>query len=138
MKKRWILLFIVLFIGIFSSSMTGYISGVREFQKSEKTRPHFSSNKSQPEQITASAEDVLPENTETENIITDFEETYILKEHEGRLVLFIRYVNGDEQYHTEYDVSVATLPQADREKLKEGIEVSSYKEALGIAEDYIS
>ena len=138
MKKRWILLVFVLFIGVFSSSMTGYISGVREFRKSEKSRTHFSSNKNQPEQITASAEDVLPENTESENIITDFEETYILKEHEGRLVLFIRYANGDEQYHTEYDVSVSTLPQADREKLKKGIEVSSYKEAIKIAEDYIS
>lgn len=132
MKLKSLLLVFLLAAGVFSTSMFGYIFG-----KGKNNTPPSP-------QRTASAEtdkikDIpsVSRPYKEENVVTDFEESYVLREKDGKIALFIRYANGDEILHSDYDVSVSLLPKNDREELKEGIELSSLNEAMQLVEDYV-
>ena len=132
MNLKSFLLVFLLAAAVFSTSMFGYIFGK-------------GGNSPQPmPQKTASAEadrirDVPPgvQASNEENVVKDFEESYVLREKNGKISLFIRYANGDEIPHSNYDVSVSLLPKNDREELYKGIELSSLNEALQLVEDYV-
>lgn len=132
MKLKSLLLVFLLAAAVFSTSMFGYIFG----KGRENTHPL-------PEK-TASAEtnkikDIpsVSQPYNEENVVRDFEESYVLRENDGKIALFIRYANGDEILHSDYDVSVSLLPKNDREELKEGIELGSLNEAMQLVEDYV-
>ena len=132
MKLKSLLLVFLLAAAVFSTSMFGYVFG--------KGR-----NTPQPmPQKTASAEtdkikDIpsVAQPSNEENVVKDFEESYVLREKNGKIALFIKYANGDEILHSDYDVSVSLLPKNDREELKSGIELSSLNEAMQLVEDYV-
>ena len=111
--------------------MMGYVSGA---EKSKSTTPA---------PIVAKEKPAIPEafltgsDYTTENLTKNFRETYILRENENKLSLFIRYSNGDEQIHSEYEVAVNLLPKSDRERLWEGIEFESVNDVIGFIEDYM-
>lgn len=132
MKLKSLLSVFLLAAAVFSTSMFGYIFG--------KGR-----NNTQPApQGTASAQtdkikDIpsVPQSSKEENVVKDFDESYVLREKDGKIALFIRYANGDEILHSDYDVSVSLLPKNDREELKSGIELGSLNEAMQLVEDYV-
>ena len=62
---------------------------------------------------------------------------YVLKETDGKVALIILNPDGKNTVYKTYDISVGTLPEADRMKLKEGIEAESLSEALLMVEDYL-
>ncbi len=132
MKLKSLLLIFLLTVAVFSTSMFGYIFG-------------SGTNNSQPvPQKTASvkakeAKDIpsASQPSGVENVVQDFKESYVLRETDGKIALFIRYANGDEILHSDYDVSVSLLPKSDREELKKGIELSSLSDAMQLVEDYV-
>lgn len=133
MKPKSLILFLILFIGVFSSSMIGYLSGVRANRKQSTSPPVMAVQKQEIPDIFSVNNDM-----NSENVLKNFTETYVVRENEGHIGLFIRYANGDEQIHSDYDVSVNLLPKSDREKLEKGIELSNISDALQLVEDYMS
>lgn len=133
MKPKSIFATFLLFIGVFSFSMMGYLSGARASRQKNAPPPVMAVQKHEiPDVFTAS------NNTMPENIVKDFTRTsYVLRENEGRLALFIKYSNGDEQIHSDYDISVNLLPESDRKSLEKGIELDSLNDALQLVEDYV-
>lgn len=133
MKPKSIIMTFLLCAAVFSASMVGYISGVQANKKQDMPQ---SAASSQAEKV----EDIFPMNnvTEPENVVQDFTETYVLREKDGQVALFIRYTNGDEQFYSSYDVSVNLLPKNDREELAAGIELNTLSDALQLVEDYSS
>ena len=63
--------------------------------------------------------------------------TYILKELDGALALYIKSGDSPPVIYKKYDVYVSTLPQIDREALKQGIEIPTLSDALLVAESYL-
>lgn len=132
MKLKSLLFIFLLTVAVFSTSMFGYIFGAV-------------GNKAQtPPQKTASAQAEKSEDApsvveplENKNVVQDFEESYILRESNGKIALFVQYANGDEFLHSNYDVSVSLLPKNDREKLKTGIVLNSLNDAMQLVEDYV-
>ena len=132
MKLKSFMLILVLFAAVFSTSMLGYIYGVGN-------NVSHSDSENIPLPQTEYAKDVSAKSNEAEAEIAvkDFKESYILREKDGKLALFIKFANGDEELYNSYDVSVSLLPKSDREELKRGIELSSLNEALQLVEDYV-
>ena len=132
MKLKSFMLILVLFAAVFSTSMFGYIYGVGN-------NVSHSDSENIPAVQTEYAKDVSAKDNQAEAEITvkDFKESYVLRETDGKLALFIKFANGDEELYNSYDVSVSLLPRSDREELKRGIELSSLNEALQLVEDYV-
>lgn len=131
MKPKSFLVYMGLFIGVFLFSMTGYISGVSK-SKEKEAAPIVAVEKSEIPEVFS-----LSSDASAKNLVENFKETYILRENENKLSLFIRYANGDEQIHSEYDIAVNLLPKSDRDRLAQGIEADSIEEALSLIEDYV-
>lgn len=131
MKFKSFLVYFALFIGIFSFSMAGYLHG--ESRTSEKNAPDYVAQLKKSNTNSA----LSANNATAENLVEKVKETYILRENSNKISLFIRYYNGDEQIHSEYDVAVNLLPKSDRERLGSGIEFDSMKEAIMFVEDYM-
>lgn len=131
MKLKSFFIYTGVFIGVFLFSMMGYIYGA---QKSEKPEipPAVAAKKNEIPDVFSLSSDVA-----AKSLAENFRETYILRENENKLALFIIYSNGDEQIHSEYDIAVNLLPKSDRERLATGIEVESIDEALRLIEDYL-
>ncbi len=130
MKFKTFLVYSGLFVGVFTSSMTGYISGTKGADRSEV----------QPAKVAAETpSDKVSVDTEisAEKAAKISKEAYILRENENKISLFIQYSNGDEQIHSEYDIAVNLLPQSDRERLREGIEFDSVDDVIRFIEDYM-
>ncbi len=132
MKLKSFMLILVLFVAVFSTSMLGYIFGA-------KNNISHTDSENIPVPQAEYTKDVSAKANEAEEEIAvkDFKETYILREANGKLALFIRFANGDEELYNSYDVSVSLLPRSDREELKRGIELGSLNEALQLVEDYV-
>ena len=129
MNIRSFLVYIGLFIGVFSFSLIGYISGVNADTEKEKI-------------VTTSEKSAFPDacysdNNSLSKLAEKFKESYILRENENKVSLFIRYSNGDEQIHSEYEIAVNLLPKSDREQLQEGIEFDSVNDVMKFIEDYM-
>lgn len=131
MKLKSFFIYAGLFTGVFLFTMTGYISGVSR-SKEKEAAPIVAAKKEEIPEVFSLSSDAA-----AKNLIENFKETYILRENANKLSLFIRYANGDEQIHSEYDIAVNLLPKSDRERLKEGIEAESIDEALRLIEDYL-
>lgn len=135
MKLKGVKLGVLLCIVTFSASAAGYVSGVRATQKNsakQETRNEATFPKMQ---------SVTHEETELFSAVSsesDLTQTYVLREHEGKIALFMKYVSGNEAIHDIYDVSVSLLPSSDREQLKKGIICDSLSDALQLVEDYSS
>lgn len=84
----------------------------------------------------AGAEDI-PEPTP---VITAQPKTvgYLVKEYGGKVAVYQVTDDGESTLSSLTDVEVESLPEADREKLKEGIGVKSEEEMLQLLEDYMS
>lgn len=133
MKPKSILATFLLFAGVFSFSMMGYLSGVRASRQKNAPPPVMGVQKQESPNVFTASNSTMPE-----NIVKDFTRTsYVLRENEGRLALFIKYSNGDEQIHSDYDISVKLLPESDRKSLEKGIELDSLNDALQLVEDYV-
>lgn len=129
MKLKSVLLVFLLAAAVFSTSMFGYVFG----KGRNSTQPA-------PQKAASAETNNIPsvlQSPETEDVVKDFKESYVLREKNGTIALFIRYANGDEIFHSDYDVSVSLLPKNDREELKEGIELNSINEAMQLVEDYV-
>ena len=131
MRLKSFFVYAGLFIGVFLFTMTGYISGVSR-SKEKEAAPIVAVKKEEIPEVFSFSSDAA-----AKNLVENFKETYILRENSNKLSLFIRYANGDEQIHSEYDIAVNLLPKSDRERLEEGIEIDSIDEALGLIEDYL-
>lgn len=131
MKFRSFLFYAGIFVFVFVFSMAGYVYGVSKISKKDI----------QP--ITAEAKakdsDILRKNigVDTEKLAELLKETYILRENENKVSLFIKYSNGDEHIHSEYEIAVNLLPKEDRERLKEGIEFETVDDVIKFIEDYM-
>ena len=75
---------------------------------------------------------VTPESTKNETFDTDTASGWIIREHEGQIGIF----TSDNVLINTLNVYIKTLPIADRDLLREGIEVTTRKELLEIIEDY--
>ena len=62
-------------------------------------------------------------------------EGYLLRDYEGRLAIFREESNTPEMI---FDVYTRLLPQADQERLTEGISAPDYETLTRLIEDYIS
>ena len=60
---------------------------------------------------------------------------YLLRDYEGRLAIFREESNTPEMI---FDVYTRLLPQADQERLTEGISAPDYETLTRLIEDYIS
>lgn len=68
--------------------------------------------------------------------VTTTAPSYVVREWDGRLAVFIKgQTNPDMIYE---DVAVASLPQAEQERLREGIEVPDRSALNRLLEDYTS
>lgn len=119
---------LVIVIVAFTSTITGYIFGARA---NSKMRENSTRNETAME-IAAKEEKVLKEEPKTIAVT----QSYLLKDSNGYISLYHKYSDGKETLYKNYDISVKTLPQSDREALKKGIEVGSLSEALQLIEDY--
>lgn len=129
MKIKTFLVYFGLFVGAFIFSMTGYISGARD--SSEISPPAEVAGKELPSEEAVKTKASAPE------IEKVSKEKYIVRANENKVSLFIRYSNGDEQIHSEYEIPVNLLPKSDRERLEKGIEFDSIAEIIKFVEDYM-
>lgn len=119
----------------FSSSMAGYVSGVRA--TGQKIRRQSTLSAPSPfiqSRAVLPMEDTLPIISTDKEITT----TYILREKDGKLALFSKLSDGEESLYQDYDILTKSLPKSDRELLSVGIEVASLSDALQLVEDYSS
>ncbi len=131
MRFKTFLAFSGVFIGIFIFSMAGYIYGTRG--QADVVVPSARAEKEEASSVT----NVPDTKTVSQKTVEVSKEAYILRENENKISLFIRYSNGDEQIHSEYDVPVNLLPKSDREKLQKGIEFDSIADIIKFIEDYM-
>lgn len=75
---------------------------------------------------------VTPESTESEISDTETVSGWIIREYEGQIGIF----TPDNVLINTLNVYIKTLPVADRDLLREGIEVTTKKELLEVIEDY--
>lgn len=66
---------------------------------------------------------------------TKNQEVYTIKEYEGKIAVF---KNSDKKPFTVYDAYTSLLPEQDRQRLKNGIEVDNTTDLQRIIEDYTS
>ncbi len=131
MKIKTFLVYAGLFAGAFAFSMTGYISGTRDSR--EGAVPPAKAVK----EVKVSESDSIGAKATSPKIEEISKEKYILRANENKISLFIRYSNGDEQIHSEYEIPVNLLPKSDREKLEKGIEFDSIADIIHFIEDYM-
>ncbi len=114
----------------FTSTVTGYIFGVRANDKpgGETVKKEAAA------EIVSKEEKVVEEKPQEKAVVT---QSYLLKDNEGYIALYHKFSDGQEKLYKEYDIAVNHLPQSDRDALKEGIEVESLSEALQLIEDYM-
>lgn len=134
MKLKGLKLGILLCVITFSATAAGYVSGVRAWQKSLSDTSSGSSTSISSPQAEIPEEELLSAVSKE----SEFTQTYLIKEHEGRIALFMKYASGEEALHDVYDVSVSLLPSSDREQLQKGIYCDSLSDALQLVEDYSS
>ena len=117
----------------FVSSVTGYLFGARADNKPEPELVDIakvSEAQSAGESVETSEKSISVTRKEVPT-------KYILKEDGEGIALFIAGADGKENVYKTYDVNIGSLPEIDREKLKEGIESESLSEALLMVEDYL-
>ena len=131
MKIKSFLIYAGLFVGVFLFTMTGYISGVGKKAQQNADAVVASQNGN------LAQKSAFDSNASAPNPAGKITQSYILRENENKISLFIRYSNGDEQIHSEYEVAVNLLPKSDRERLREGIEFDSVDEVIRFIEDYM-
>ena len=126
----------VLFIAVFFSSMTGYIAGVN----SSRSAPVYLKNEDESNSYSHFSQQISqsPAKGESQSVQSTKSSFYILKEHSGVVALFFHDSNGSEKLWQTYDIHVNLLPEADREQLKKGIQLSSISEALEYIENFSS
>ncbi len=114
----------------FISAFFGYLSGVR--------------SDTVPERRSVTLKKAVPQTQDAsgyENNVSaktpEYPKKYILKENSGKLSLFLSEPDGSETIYKTYDININSLPEADREKLGEGIAIESLSEALMMVEDYV-
>lgn len=75
-------------------------------------------------------------NKSTTNITSEADNiTYTIRDYNGRIALF---ENSNPNPKTVYEIFTASLPQADKEMLINGISVTSEEEAKRLIEEYTS
>ena len=131
MKKKTIKVVAAFFLVVFFSTMTGYIFGVQADRKRQENKEK--DNNAIAMMVPAKAGNEKIEVIEKEDKITS---SYILREDDGIVSLYSKYKDGREEIYQSYDIEVSFLPSADRQMLREGIEVQSLSEALQMVEDY--
>ena len=65
-------------------------------------------------------------------------EKYVIREYSDQIAVYEIDINGDSTITNLLGVDISTLPEHDKEILKEGIVVYSEEEMLQILEDYMS
>ena len=117
----------------FVSSVTGYLFGASADNKAEPE------NVNVPEVVnTQSAGDSVEVSEESISVAEkEIPTKYVLKKDGEGISLFIVGADGKGNIYKTYDVNVATLPEIDRKKLKDGIAAESLSEALLMVEDYL-
>lgn len=71
--------------------------------------------------------------TEQQNALPPMPVYYVLTVYKNRLAIFC---SEQEEPLKTFDITVESLPEKDRATLKDGIAVSSLKEAMQLLEDY--
>lgn len=141
MKPRTVLSAFLVLTAIFSCSMAGYIFGTTAAKEEISTKQVPPAKKKD----TPSASKTAVVNNDTEDIAAGQKEdsvkssvqSYVLKEDNGKVALFIKNTDGTENLHSSYDVPIMFLPKNDREALQKGIEFNSLDEIVKFVEDYV-
>ncbi len=68
---------------------------------------------------------------------TNTSKSYILKDNNGIVTLYVKSDGQTPIIYKKYDVYVSTLPKADRVALETGIEISTLSDALELVEGYL-
>jgi len=139
MKIKSVLTVCFLFVAGFSSSLVGYLFGfsVAEKDNIAHNQPQVGQSAT-PVKAQAPIPDSAQEITESEKAPENSaQKTYILRESNGKIALFIKNSDDKEELHSSYDVPIIFLPKSDRDMLKKGIEFSSLDEIMKFIEDYI-
>ena len=141
MKTRTVLSAFLVLTAIFSCSMAGYIFGTTAAKEeiSTKQLPPAKKESSPAPSKTAVV------NNDTENIpaeqkeatVKDSVQSYVLREDNGKVALFIKNTDGTENLHSSYDVPIMFLPKNAREALQKGIEINSLDEIVIFVEEYV-
>jgi len=141
MKPRTVLSAFLVLTAIFSCSMAGYIFGTTAAKEEISTK-----------QVTPAKKDPSPTPSKTAVVKSDTEDipakqkedpvknsvqTYVLREDNGKVALFIKSTDGTEKLHSSYDVPIMFLPKNDRDALQKGIEFNSLDEIVKFVEDYV-
>ena len=141
MKPRTVLSAFLVLTAIFSCSMAGYIFGTTAAKEEISTKQVPPAKKeSSP---TPSKTAVVNNNTDNipavqkEDSAKNPVQTYVLREDNGKVALFIKNADGTEILHSSYDVPIMFLPKSDREALQKGIEFNSLDEIVKFVEDYV-
>ncbi len=127
--SNWVKLSLVIVVVAFTSTVTGYIFGVRANNKTDVKQV----KKEAAAELVSKKEETVKKEPETA-VVT---QSYLLKDKDGRISLYHKYSDGRETLYREYDISVKSLPQSDREALQKGVEAESLSEALQLIEDYM-
>ncbi len=90
----------------------------------------------QPEQPVNADAQVTQEPEQNDN--AQKAEKYTVREYMGKIAVYKTVKNGETTLASLTDVDVSSLPDSDRQKLKQGITVSSEEDMLQILEDYLS
>lgn len=141
MKSRTVLSAFFVLTAIFSCSMAGYIFGTSAAKEEISTKQV--SPAKQEDSPSASKTAVVNNDTDDipaqqkEDSVKNPVQTYVLREDNGKVALFIKSADGTEKLHSSYDVPIMFLPKNDREALQKGIEFNSLDEIVKFVEDYV-
>ncbi len=141
MKPRTVLSVFLVLTAVFSCSMAGYIFGTTAAKEEISTKQVPPVKKESPPAPSKTA--VVKSDTEDiptgqkEDSVKSSVQTYILREDNGKVALFIKTTDGTENLHSSYDVPIMFLPKNDREALQKGIEFNSLDEIVKFVEDYV-
>lgn len=141
MKPRTVLSAFLVLTAIFSCSMAGYIFGTSAAKEELSTKQVSPAKKEN--SPTASKTAIAKSDTvnvpvqQKEDTVKNPVQTYVLREDNGKVALFIKNADGTEKLHSSYDVPIMFLPKNDREALKKGIEFNSLDEIVKFVEDYV-
>lgn len=142
MKFRPVLTVLLIMVAVFSGSMAGYLFGVSATR--EEIAPQVTTVSQKKSEVPVKAEipevkavsEAIPEKEKAESTKKP-SESYILREKDGKVALFIKDSTGKENLHSSYDVPIMFLPKSDRDALKKGIPFNSLDEIMKFAEDYV-
>lgn len=141
MKSRTVLSAFLVLAAVFSCSMAGYIFGTTAAKEEISTNQVPPAKKESPP--TPSKTAVVNNDTDDipagqkEDSVKNSVQSYILREDNGKVALFIKNIDGTENLHSSYDVPIMFLPKNDREALQKGIEFNSLDEIVKFVEDYV-